>query len=403
MKHGVFSADRVVFIAGVVAAMHIGKLPPALPVLQEALGVGLVEAGFLLSIVQLAGMSIGLLIGLLADNLGMRRSVLGGLALLAAASALGTLAHTPAWLLWLRAVEGCGFLLVALPAPGLIRRLVVPELLSRRLGLWGCYMGSGMALALIAGPWVMGGLSWQGWWAALALLSLAMMLWVWHAVPADPPRVATSQTGTALAEWLQRLRQTLGARGPWLVALIFAAYSSQWLTVIGFLPSIYAQAGVTALMAGTLTGLASAANVVGNLAAGQLLHRGLPAHALLIGGFVSMSLGTFGIFAEFSADLPVLRYGAVLLFSAIGGLIPGTPFAQAVQVAPSERTIATTVGWMQQWSALGQFTAPPLAAWLAASLGGWQFTWLLTASAALIGLLLALQLAAPRTPALQCA
>lgn len=401
MKNGLLSADRVVFIAGVVAAMHIGKLPPALPVLQQALGIGLVEAGFLLSMVQLAGMSIGLLIGLMADNLGMRRSLLGGLVLLATASVLGALAREASALLWLRVLEGCGFLLVALPAPGLIRRLVPAELLSRRLGLWGCYMGSGMALALLAGPWVMMVLGWQGWWWSLALLSLAMAAWAWRAIPPDPPLARTSDAATALSDWLQRLRLTLGARGPWLVALIFAAYSSQWLTVIGFLPSIYAQAGVTALSAGMLTALASAANVLGNLASGHLLHRGLPAHALLVGGFVCMALGTFGIFAELGADLPLLRYLAVLLFSAIGGLIPGTLFAQAVQVAPSERTIATTVGWMQQWSALGQFAAPPLAAWLAAWLGGWQFTWLLTGAAALLGLLLALQLAAPRPPNLQ--
>ena len=46
----------LVILAGVVAALHVGKLPPAIPVLQEALGLTLVQAGFLLSLVQLAGM-----------------------------------------------------------------------------------------------------------------------------------------------------------------------------------------------------------------------------------------------------------------------------------------------------------------------------------------------------------
>ena len=47
----------VVILAGVVAALHIGKLPPAIPVLRESLGLTLVQAGFLLSLVQLAGMT----------------------------------------------------------------------------------------------------------------------------------------------------------------------------------------------------------------------------------------------------------------------------------------------------------------------------------------------------------
>ena len=40
-----------VVVAGVASAMHVGKLPPALPVLREALALTLVEAGFLLSLV----------------------------------------------------------------------------------------------------------------------------------------------------------------------------------------------------------------------------------------------------------------------------------------------------------------------------------------------------------------
>ena len=60
-------------LAGVTAALHVGKLPPALPVLREALGVTLLQAGFLLSLVQLAGMTCGLLVGLAADGLGLSR------------------------------------------------------------------------------------------------------------------------------------------------------------------------------------------------------------------------------------------------------------------------------------------------------------------------------------------
>ena len=38
----------VVVLAGISAALHIGKLPPALPVLREQLHVSLMQAGFLL-------------------------------------------------------------------------------------------------------------------------------------------------------------------------------------------------------------------------------------------------------------------------------------------------------------------------------------------------------------------
>jgi MFS family permease len=84
----------------------------------------------------------------------------------------------------------------------------------------------------------------------------------------------------------------------------------------------------------------------------------------------------------------VLRYGAVLLFSSVGGLIPATLFTLAVRLAPSERTLSTTVGWVQQWSALGQFAGPPLVAAVASATGGWQWTWAATGACSVAGLLL---------------
>src|SRR6187551_1833556 len=104
--------------------LHVAKLPPALPVLQQAMGVSLLQAGFLLSLVQLAGMALGLPAGLLIQRWGPRRSMLTGLMLLAGASAWGGAAQSPAALLLSRALEGLGFLCVVLPAPGLLRVLV---------------------------------------------------------------------------------------------------------------------------------------------------------------------------------------------------------------------------------------------------------------------------------------
>ena len=74
-------APWVVILAGVSAAVHVGKLPPAVPVLQADLGIGLVQAGVLLSLVQLGAMLLGLVAGLTADSLGLRRCMLAGLAL----------------------------------------------------------------------------------------------------------------------------------------------------------------------------------------------------------------------------------------------------------------------------------------------------------------------------------
>ena len=388
----------IVIIAGMVAALHIGKIPPAIPVLRDALGVSLVEAGFLLSMVQMAGMLGGVFIGLAADGFGLRRSMLLGQLVLASASVAGAWATQPVELLALRALEGLGFLLVVLPVPSLIRQLVPPSRLALHLGLWGTYMATGTSLVLAGGPVLMAVVGWQGLWGMLAVVSLAVAGWLLRRVPSDAARRAAAATAAtapanaaapARVQWSARLRDTLTSWGPWRVAITFSMYSSQWLAVIGFLPSIYAQAGLSGQLAGLLTAFACLVNVIGNVAAGRLLHRGVCARHLLYAGFVAMGLTAFVAFSPLTAEAPVVRYLAVVIFSAVGGLIPATLFALAVHVAPNVHTVSTTVGWMQQCSSTGQFLGPPLVAWVAGAAGGWQWTWVITGVASAVGLLLA--------------
>jgi MFS transporter, CP family, cyanate transporter len=381
----------LVVLGGVSAALHIGKLPPALPVLQLALGVTLLQAGFLLSLVQLAGMTLGLAVGLAADGLGLKRTMVSGLAIISTASLLGGWATDGAGLMVLRAAEGLGFLLASMPAPGLIRRLVEPERMSGTLGLWGAYMPFGTALSLLSGPLVIATVGWQGWWWLLAALSAGMALWLSVALPADAE--SPSAAGDR-QRWDDRLRLSLSSHGPWLVALCFAMYAAQWLAVIGFLPSVYVEAGLAPGIAGAATALAAAANISGNVISGRLLQRGVRPQHLLYVGYTAMALGGFLAFAPLWSGVDDtlsagLRYAAVLMFSSVGGLIPGTLFSLAVRLAPGENTVSATMGWVQQWSAAGQLAGPPLVAWVATRAGGWHWSWLVTGGCALAGLWLA--------------
>jgi len=403
MKHS-NSAAWVVILAGVVAALQVGKLPPALPVLQAELGVSWVQSGFLLSMVQFAGMALGLVLGLLADRWGLRLCMVLGLGILAVASGSGGWARSPQDLMWLRGLEGLGFLLTVLPAPALIRQLVSPTQLNGMLGVWGAYMPAGTALALLAGPMWIPAWGWPSWWWLFAAASAVMALGLWWVVPPDALRRRQAMAALPVTDlqapskaasgagWGQRIQDTLRAPGPWLVSLTFALYSGQWLAVVGFLPSIYAQAGVAGAGLGALTALAAGVNMLGNVAAGRWLQKGVAPGVLLNLGFAAMALGSALAFGDWTQALPLARYAGVLLFSMCGGLVPGTLFSLAVRLSPNEGTVSTTVGWMQQWSCVGQFAGPPLVAWLTSSVGGWQWTWLITGACCLGGMTLARQM-----------
>ena len=113
--------------------------------------------------------------------------------------------------------------------------------------------------------------------------------------------------------------------------------------MVGFLPTLYSQAGWGGARGAVLTALVAAVNMSGNIAAGRLLHRGVRPQALLWTGFGAMALGAWLAFSGATAELPALRYAGALLFSSVGGLIPGTLFALAPTLAPGR----LIVGYLQ--------------------------------------------------------
>ena len=377
----------LIIAGGVAGAIHVAKIAPAVPALRDALDLSLVQAGFLISMVQFAAMVLGLVVGLVSDRLGLRRVMVGGLTLVTLAGLAGGFSTDPRMLLLLRALEGLGFLMAVTPGPSLIRRGAAAPSLQARLGQWGAYMPLGSAMALLSGPLWIAAMGWSSWWWLTAIPSGVLALALWRSLPADPrsgidaPRVSIASL----------LRQTLRAPGPWLVAMAFGVYSFQWLAVVGFLPSIYLQAGLSPLMTGAATAVASGANILGNVAAGRLLQRGVPPQRLLQTGYLTMGSCSVLMFAPlwpagtWSALGPFL---AVVMFSAVGGLVPGTLFSQAVRLAPGPSTVSTTIGWLLQWSSVGQFFGPPLVAAVAARVGNWSFSWMVMCACGSIGLVL---------------
>lgn len=386
-------------VVGICAALHIWKLPPALPLLQKEFILDLVESGFLLSSVQIAGMLLGLITGLFAERIGLRRCILIGLSILVLASLSAVLFHSKTMLLFSRAIEGAGFLMVVLPIPALIKRLVPAEILSRIMGFWACYMAVGAVIILFGGSWLLSlDVSWRMLWLLLAAITAFVFLLSFILIPRESATVATVGADSTIKPEARlsisdMVFITLRSGRVWIVALTFSVYAAQWSAVIGFLPTIYASAGISGLSAGFLTALVAGSNIIGNLSGGRLLYKGISAKKLLIVGFVTMMVSAF---VAFGLDVGAgVQFFAILLFSIVGGLIPATLFLLGVTFAPTPQTTASTVGWVQQGSSMGQFLGAPAVAWVVSLLGGWQWAWIATAGFALFGIAMVLML--PKT------
>ncbi|MBP6346404.1 MAG: MFS transporter, partial [Neisseriaceae bacterium] len=312
----------LVFGAGVSAALHIWKLPPALPALQLSLGLSLTEAGWLIGVFQLAGMLLGLLFGLFVQRLGLKPSLLLGLLLLALASFCGAFMQGLFGLLAFRIIEGFALLLVTMAAPSLMRQLAPTGRQSFLMALWSSYIPLASMVALLGGSVWLQYWGWSSLWLLCGGLSLLMAMLLWHRL--DPLLLGVGTEPQPWAHTRQAIRQTLGAKAPWLLSLTFALYSSQWVAIISFLPLIYHQAGVSGALMGTLTALTAGANLSGNLMAGRLLQQQVAPLRLLRLAFVTMLLMAF---VGFGLNLgPWVQFAAICVFSAVGGLVPATLF-----------------------------------------------------------------------------
>jgi predicted MFS family arabinose efflux permease len=384
----------VVVLAGVCAGLQVWKLPAAIPLLRDDLSMTLLQAGTLLGIVQVAGMLGGLAVSLLAELIGERRCLTTGLILLCLGSAAGALAWSPAPLMASRAVEGAGFILVAVTGPGLIRRSTPRRRLTAAIGFWGAYQGISTFLGLIAGALVLQVLPWRAWWWVTAALALAPLPLVLARVPRD------KAGGRGAATAVTRIARTVRSRGPWIAGLTFACYTLQWMAVVGFLPTIYRDSGMTGIWPGVLSAVVGGVNALGSIATATLLHRGLPARALLIPAFTLMAATSLLTFALDWQTLPagaILQFLCVTAFSLIGGAIPATLLRTAVDLTPGDGSAPATMGLIQQVFNTGSFAGPRItvAAWLATRTGGWQSTWWITcACAARRGIILSLCLSA---------
>ena len=373
--------------SGIGAATQVGKVPASLRTLQNELHLTIWAAAWVISMFNVVGSFLGFLAGSVTDHIGARRAAVFGLTFMAIASLLGGSAANAAALLATRALEGLGFVLVVVAIPGLLFASSAAQ--DRRFvpALWGTYMPLGTAIALMLAPTVLQLWGWRVLWRASALL-LAALAAALLIVPA--PRLARGRQAVPTPALR---RAALLHRGPLLLGLIFACYTVQYLSVLGFLPAILVQQGTAAQRAGNLTALAVIANALGNLAASALAARGVPARPVIACACAATALTCCGIYSP--ALEPSLRYVLVVVFSAFAGLVPASIFASVPHVTPERGSAAITMGFVVQASHLGQLLGPPTVAAVATVAGGWQLSALVLVPAALTAFVAALSLRGP--------
>lgn len=376
-------AVLIVVASGVIAALQVGKGIIALPILRTDFALSLGAAGWIISVFSILGMLGGIPAGIVVNRFGDRFISVLGLFILALGALAGALAQSFAMLLIARIVEGTGFLLITVSAPALLQRMVAQADRDLAFGLWSAFMPGGMAIALLCGTALEG---WRSFWLINAGLAAFAALLVAMAVPRRKDSVVQAPWSELAGDaWT-----TAVAPGPLLVALTFALYAMLYLALAGFLPILLTErVSVSHEVAGLLSAVIVAANILGNVAAGMILGRGMARWRPMAIAALVMGLCIVAIFAvSLPAAIIILL---CLVFSGVGGLLPATALTSAPVLVSAPRLAPMALGLVMQGSNLGQVVAPVIVG-ASVDAAGWSAAAWPVGIAAALALFLTFQL-----------
>ncbi|MFI7422446.1 MFS transporter [Nonomuraea sp. NPDC049684] len=345
----------------------------------------LLVLGGLLALYDGAEVLLKPLFGSLADRVGARPVLVGGLVAFAVASGLYVVADSPGWLWAARLGQGAAASAFSPSASALVARLNPSAKLGRAFGGYGFWKSIGYTL----GPLLGGVLVWAGGlrllFAVLTVLGAAVAVWAALAVPAVPPLPKVRQTVLDLARRL--------ADPAFLAPTAALAGATAALSVgVGFLPVSGRAAELGTVATGAAVSVLAACAAVVQPRAGRALdEERLSTRTGLLGGLLVTAAGLA------CAMLPGLAgiLSAAVLIGAGTGLITPLGFAALAARTPAER-MGQTMGAAELGRELGDAGGPLLVAGVA-TLASLTYGYAALALLLAIGPLVALAVRRPRT------
>jgi CP family cyanate transporter-like MFS transporter len=239
-------------------------------------------------------------------------------------------------------------------------------------------MPAGIGMSMLITPVLLEWHGWRGLWNDIGIIILA-----WGAVLYIAFRGSTGKAGIRLSstDFIASILRI----GPLLVVAGFVCFSSLYQSLTAFLPTILVtDYQVPLAQAAGFGALVVVGNIIGNVSAGWLIGRGFVPWKLLTISFIAMGLCATVVFASFSD--PTVKTISGFLFSAFGGLFPGTAFVLAARFSPSPSHMALMAGFMLQGAGLGQTIGPMMVSSIVEFSGSWNSANLVVISMAVIGL-----------------
>ena len=343
------------------------SLPAYLTPVIASLGLSGTQAGILTGAIPLTYIPLGLLSGLAIDRVGARRGIGIGIALAGLGQFARAFAPDFPTMLVLTILMGVGATGLTFGLPKLAAELYPAEVAGRAASAYLILAYAGSATAFSVGRPILGPA--LGGWRPLFYTSGAAMfafagLWAVLARSLPPGRHATDGDGTFdTASLSTDIRAVLGHRDLRLLILLGTMYLFVLHGLQSWLVTVLETRGVAPGLAGSVTALLVAGQIVGILAVPALTERFGRTRAALVGCGVLGGVGALGLLATPEVVL-LLAIPVVLVGVGMGGLAPLVRSVPVELDGIGPSLTATAVGVIFAIGEIGGFLGPVLIGWL---------------------------------------
>ena len=347
---------RPLYAAGFVTAFGADSIAASLGAYTHGEHASLLTLGLLLAVYDGAEVVLKPVFGSLADRIGPRPVLLGGLLAFAVASAAFVIAGNPAAVGLARLGQGAAAAAFSPAAGALVARLSPNKGHGRAFGGYGAWKSIGYTLGpLLGGALItVGGFSLL--FGTLAVLALAVTGWAMLVVPATPPLPRTRQTVVDLARRL--------SHPSFLRATATLAGTTAALAVgVGFLPVTGAASGLDPLATGAAVSLLAVCSALVQPWAGRARDAGRLRDGTGMAGGLALTAAGMVVAALIPGVAGVLA-AAVAIGVGVGVATP-LGFAHLAAITPPER-LGQTMGAAEVGRELGDAGGPLLVGAIAA-------------------------------------
>jgi predicted MFS family arabinose efflux permease len=339
----------LLLIIGAAISMHQFKVPTIMDEVAQSVNISSTAAPWLMSLFTITGILFAVPVGGLVQKLKSKSMIILAALCIVIGSLVGAFAPHGSILLASRALEGLGFLFIAVAGPVAISRYCDPTKIGSAMGIWAVWVATGQIIAFNTTPIFMHVMDWRGLWMLFAGVTLAMAVISYFGLK-EPTGVIEKAAQNDEPNSGQ-IKDVLKNKNLICASFAFTIFNLLLIAVLTFLPGYAVQSG---LMTVQEASFAATIPMIGCLIGSPIMGRLSEAYGRKKLYLISLLASGLGTLLAFTATRPLIYIG-VILFGLVGLGAPGLVMGSVAKIVGDPRQEGSGMGILITFQNLGMF------------------------------------------------